>query len=1728
MKPLKIIHVYKNRLHNRGYFVYIFIGDTPHNVMSILNRIKTLSLDDTFIQLSKNDLVVLEKRYGEYWYNYFFYNKHINYAKRQMKRNKVILKKLAKFGKKWVDEHIHKPIQTIVAPYHYSFKVEKDAQFKINQTGGSEFNTSNSNVILDDTSKRINMVIKMKSDIIPHELVSQNGGDDTDDTDNNDDIDEFYDDDDDDDDDDNNDDDDDGHIFRFDEKPDEKEVKEYTKELEKIIETNTKRTKSIDPAVIAFEDQIQSMDVNHVINKIYVTDNIIYMDDNIDTVKKKISNAIQLAPRFKDNHILPIHQYLWCNYYVRSNKKEYKLMIGHDWLRKNNLINFPVEPLQRIEKYTSLDTDSEAMGIKEKFSQSQDRIKKEDKNYFVLREYKNYIRMNEIHMMDICSCIGQDMEFTNEQENIIFNTLIALYYPFITKDHFNNIMNYLNGNELENEITYMHLNYETIRNDLLMDKEIVKIVHDNRKHVKEKNYKNVNIVLSVLRCYLKLNEYQSIDLWKIMNNFEMTEATPYVQLNLPMHLEGGPFHKFKKMESGNDHLHQKFVNWVQTTPVGLSIKVKITHNRYLALKINETGRIEVRSEWDEKSNMTMENISLIFPRVRAVIQKINRENKASFILPIPIDSDYEPVYTNTIQRFHLLNEKFYIDHNELSDFFRLFYVYFVVVRDPRKRKGKMENNSGKHGTYLRYRRVSNFESEGAVIQRITYYIRNYQISDNALVERISNEFNLTDSEAKKIIKKTIDGSNITKKKNLKSITQLPSKISMPGIRVTITGKDYTKGISIQIHGAKSNHHITEITNTIKSILHVYQDAYLIKNRKWKPLLKKLDKLDRQAMRRNKIVEFVNHDENIVSNIKAMRKKDKRLNHNSSKDLYSKQCQGERQPPPWKTLEQIKRLGYKEHKDGFYYRKIPFKRAPKKFIYTRALKFRESNMYYICTPEKNKQYLHPGVLMRSRAANGAYRPCCFKKDMMYSANIKKRNALNESIGLNAEQDYSSETNYSKYILRNSDKIQDKRLMFMPNILDILFNSSQNNECTIQNNNLVQTDQYYFMYGVKTPQLHFIAAISYCLEITINEIKQKLVKALQEKQSHILYTSLNEGNIRLQRSQKDFSSDIMNAIDMSFALFRDLVEKVFNVTIITFVNVNDDFYIGCNPNYGNNNKYIYLIQNDTLFYPIVLVTKTKKSHIDYKFLFNFNDNIHQQIELFYEKNCQQNLLNMNAFKLQHMLSLIDKPIAQIIDDTYKCTALVTRDNLMIPIKPSGCILGIPIDNDYTKYRQSLDKTLKLLKQYSWIEVNAIYLSNNTPVRVDVRYKDTTNIENFFLTFIQVTPKAYSSLKNYKVINIEDDKFANNIDIERNLSNNLRLFRQHMYHIYRYELHYFLKAYPRIKEQIIELQLDKKKKPLIQLLWKISGDDNIKIKAPKMSTMVTSTSTWIKNNKKDILEYKPRNTRKLCSQETEFYCRGNKMVLPKFLLKVYVPKIANDILHNTTSGLEVLGVGYAVSDIVNMQEFSQKDTHIIVKGKIVNIVDLLNKIFGKGKYENIKIKKKSSNKMEYIEDQEYRETLINKWIIQKIPIQAGNPLYRAIINTLYYRSYVTNLGAYSDKQNQYTFRLKGMALQWLRYNIFVKKIKPPIDITLEKLNDLFDTTNVSSLWLLELWAIHNMLHIPILIYNNHRHLERKIANGNINSKSNINTKDALCIQYYIINNLPVVHAMYIPIKK
>lgn len=1270
----------------------------------------------------------------------------------------------------------------------------------------------------------------------------------------------------------------------------DKNIKLTTKEIKEVIsnEVYDKINRKIAEFDTSKDNNMFDENLKDVYSKNYITHQYLFKDDTIKTIHNKICCAFKNDNKYGNNtYIIPSYQYLWSEYYYRDRIE--KVMIGQKWIIKNDILKLDVEPNNNLGVYEDLRGN---LRILRDNIRRLGKVKREDDDNNILFDYEGFFTCNELYMIDIYNELGLNYDPNFDELRNLIDVYLRIYFPKIRPDDIQSIIDFLNTRAPEQK-KIMERNklkniFDTINNDLILENEIMRDI----EYVGKKNYKEYRkifqenyVTQSVIRAYL-MDRYDKLNLYHIFDNFNLDENYPFIQYQPA---DGTPKYRYSEkylMDNANKEIIMK---WFENSPYGISFKVRVTDDKdpnntykYMAINLSDNGRIDYKIQWKEEDMSTVEDINETYKYIRELIEKINRENDRYHIrLNIPNDNDFKFAFINTIQKFEL-PDNYTINHNDLSEFSRYFFPYVALVIEPRKRQSKVKrgdnDQKSKFGTYLRYKRVSKYENRTKIEHRIIFFMRNYEYNDQSLADEISKEFNITEEQAITEIQNVRDKfPNIKKsRKVLKKLENIP-KYKPPGIGVDIQGKTRTK-YKMRIAGARSREQLDRIIRFMNILIYLYLETYLYKKPERQKMKENLKKLTKIARRRNKVEEIVNH-ESTVKTVKQMTSFDhRRLSYKAEEDQnqWTRNCQNSgddklRRPQQFQNIEELQKLGYvwrdklDEYDFGHYERKVMVdddgntnSKKKKKEVVLRAVKLPLDNtgenfVYYTCSPEENGKHMYIGFLSKSKNPFGEAMPCCFIKDHLYSKNKDKRNFYLKSIGLLPDDEEVNKISGDQlYILQDSNKIQEGRFAFLPKYLDIFMNFMLGHDRKIKNHYLLSTPTgYYFKYGTKQDEYKYLNAITAIFDLTIDEIKAKLIQTLENDKNQTIFTSLNNGDVRTQFGDiATYISYIKNNEYLEYPFLNDLLsipgvitENGVNIVIfqkklkiirkvLEKEKIKESYYVVCqNPeNVGDlkdpDRDTVFIIKESKNYYPIIMVKKENENTKDVDIIKMFkysndNNNIVNHIFKYYKINCKSEfsvLVNdkssagYNAKNTYAILAKIARreylPKYQIVDARYKCKYLITYGGYIVPTLPSGSIYNLNITSNLDNYVKDYDTTYKYLTDIAQASKNELKLE---PMGLYFREKRKNNyiisaimtqsydavpiIEKVMTTdYIKKEKLLLQSKPNDDTIDKDIQKGPANIVVDNRVYNVAKnKYDTELYQLFRYHLSYYLNNVP-----------------------------------------------------------------------------------------------------------------------------------------------------------------------------------------------------------------------------------------------------------------------------------------------------------------------------------------------
>jgi hypothetical protein len=1302
------------------YHVYIFVGQAPTDIMNILKKFKDKSLYDTLISLSTKEYQTLSDYYGKIWFNKFFNFYHIYFTVTNITQSKSKMKELiSKYGQKWFDFIKHNFIPTTKKIfYSYEAVIKKELEYKQRKKI----------VIGAPKEKEINdfRIVKQK------QVIQSGGAEESDGFDEGLEATEMFHDE-------ETDMDEIEKLYKTDDTTDQN-VKQTTKLIKEAVK-DTKIFTKTESGMVDFDqskdEQMYDEHLKDVFIKYYITNQYIHKDDTISDIKSKICCGFYNNPKFCPKaYFVPSRVYLWSEYLYDKEVK--KISVGQKWIRKNELLKIDIEPNKSLRWYENLEDKLKL--LRDNLKRYASKIKYEDDNNNILLDYEEYTTNNEIYMIDAYNEFGLNYQPTSDARKNLLDVYLKLYYHKMHSDDLKSILDFLKGSK-KSEIGKMEAVYQTLNNDLVMINEISRVVDEVRDEGKYKKYFKQNyITQSTIHLVVRTKpKSRKLELHRIFDQFILTKKYPFVQYQTST--GQGVFKSLENdiFERKNSEEMNIVSKWFENAPYGISFKMRTANNRFMAISLNDVGRVEYKTQYKEKDEEVIDNIKKTYEFVRNLIKKINAE-ESGVEFEEPLDEEFHYAFINTIQQFELPN-KHIIDHNDLSEFSRYFFPYVALVIEPRKRqsKTKSETTTSKYGTYVRYRRVSKYDNQVRIEQRILYFMRNYEYNDKSLSSEISKQFNITIEKSIIEIERVRKKYPIIKKsrKILRKMENFP-KYKPPGIGVDIQGKQRDK-YKIRISGARNKNQLERIISFINILLYLYFETYLLKKKDRQAIKEKLKGLHDIAKRRHLVVNIVRH-ERTIKTIKQMAQVDKeRIGFKPEKgqNPWSRACQNSgndkrRRPQLFQNMRDFIKKGFKMNKKtGLYERESTItERGKKKKVVLRAVKFKvpgkngapdtEKEIHYTCGPEKNGQHMFIGFLTRSSNPYGHCMPCCFIKDPLLSKNKRKREFFLNCIGELDKKEDSQQSIVGDllYILQDTNKIQTGRLGFLPKYMDYFFNLTLNKTRKIRHHNLLAAkDGFFFKMGIEQNDYPFISAVALAFGTPIETIINKMISVIDNDKQNQIFTALNNGDIRTRfKNREDFINYIRSNTFLDFQLFNDLLSlpktlEPQGLNIIVFKkqsvlvkkslekeHYKDDFVIMCQnienlPDmYNDKRKTLFLLKENKNYYPIVLVTKPSESDKNVKIdkFFNFEktkENIVNHVMEFYKHNCIQEFIKGSHLETKgtiakHIIGVLQKlpkeyqPKGQIIDTRNKCKFILTKNSILVPVTPSGSIHNLPI--------------------------------------------------------------------------------------------------------------------------------------------------------------------------------------------------------------------------------------------------------------------------------------------------------------------------------------------------------------------------------------------------------------------------------------------------------------------
>ena len=1505
-----------------------------------------------------------------------------------------------------------------------------------------------------------------------------------------------------------------------------------------------------------FENFKDDQELSAVTEKIYIYRNCIGWLDTVHKVKEKVCDSIGLATRFPSNFLTPSRTYMWSEYYTLSGELSSgqvidRIMLGSKWIKKSDLWNIKVDPKYTIQDYIDL-TKKNIIAIDYAYKKHGGNIKREDEELMVLQDYRDYISHEEIFMTDIYSQINKGTVVPAEKMGNLINTFIRVYFPTAVADA-EQIMEYLadaGSGGGEAEVNKMAAVHKTLRENLSLEREVDSLL-DSVVKIPTGLQQAPSITQAVVQLQTRSS---NMSLGKIFESFMLTETYPYIRLHMP-HEE--PVHKIFKFTEGLEFAEMReyvgnLREWTTKGGFGITIKALIKgqpdqqqQRQYLTVSLAETGRIIYRIHYKEVSERNLDSVTDSHSIVNALLQKINGENDAGFVIPDP--KEYGFVFINGIMKIGLSKASFLIDHNDMSDFARYFFPYVSVVVDPKKRIGdrsRTQASSGKWGTYLRFKKVSNYDDPVSILRRVMYYTKNFEVNEAVLTSVIEAEFNIPAHEARQYIHNARNTMSYKQKAiKLKKLDPAVVTRKQKGIAIEIQGKT-PDAYKVRIVGARTKYHFDQVIRFLSRFFTLYEETYFTRIKSRAHLQKRLLMLTNVAKRRNLVMDVVvrsEEDKEAYHAIKRIKKADPERFVQST-DNYTRSCQNSgkliRRPQQVMNEASLRSLGYKfDARRNVYFRIVTHPRTKKKSELL-AVRFEGADgpIFYVCDPKINRDRMYVGILSKSAGTM----PCCFHKRQDASSNPLTRRKYLESVGIMAPAEEESKngntagnvplSDHTLYIKNFSEKISHERYHFLPEVLDFWMNQSLGRRMVITSK-LESTEGYFFLYGVVAEDDRILRTLSYALGSTPESIRARLVQALREdaEKGDRLFTSLGDGSTRISfQNIEAYIKYLTETRDPDTALIIDLVAYLYHLNVIIFDPIKEgDFVIRCHNRLSDDHESLMLVKGIGGFAIICEVVK-KREDFRSHFLFPKGHDALESVRKYYNIFCHSRI---EMIDVGYYTRLGEEVVMQFLDSDYRVRFLLTVTGKILPTAPSGASPDIEHKDmgEIQKHTKPARAQLKDMEAFPWIVPNSLLVNQEKAV-VFIKAELVTqdNLQDHEV-MIPVTPGEAPNdasiiipHEEYTPMNPVTDEEMNKRKVRVNMSR----FKDETYQRFRIALSSFLSTRQRTRRKIIRISQERAQRPQMKQLLE---------DALPSFVYVEEDPDWATKRAKELVGYRVLNIRSSCSQEQRsLHCHKKRLMIPREWVPEFIGRVTVELADMGIPGKEILKMDdFLVSEVIDTMSFSNHPNQIMVRGASINLKSVVTALFGHDTSLTDVIgdvtRTLGTTPPPQPGDDRYPLVSYEGFSVQTI-IANNYTMLRGCINGFYYltnrKRYPQeslNLGYAGTAQTVLTNFFRGKIVSWLKTHAMLYGKPVPLNvavkgpITTQTLIEIQKDV-MSLMWKLEMWSFHHITKIPIAILSaEDGNLTHLFQDGNLVASGTYDPKTTIVLRVALRKDIP-----------
>lgn len=1385
-----------------------------------------------------------------------------------------------------------------------------------------------------------------------------------------------------------------------------------------------------------FEDYHDDLELKDVFQKVYVVDNPLFLDDTVFRIKVKICASIRLHPRFSRNLLTPSRIYMW-----GVNAQSSSTTVGMTWLQRKDHPQVEAVPRKNMMEYSRLD-DHHLRSIASLFEvQERAVVKRLDHSSLILYDYASRMTNYELFMIDLYTQLNKPPVFDKN----VLNSYVRVYFPGAVQD-IRDVVAYLTNDD-EVEMKRMETAFKTFNTELVMERNVVRLVEQTDTRVPGFVFNEVHVLQSVVQTFLP---GPVLPLKKIYKAFVCSSEYPYIHLLLAH--EAPQRRVFRSKAETVQPQVLLLSSWLRSASYGITVKVRLDTDKYATVTLSESGKLSYKVQYKEADERTATDVLELVGVVRRMLEKVNQESE----IDLPLDTRWEFAFINATQSFRVPRV---LNNNALTHFARYFYPYVAVVVDPSRSRGDGV-------VHLRYKRISNYGESTVIHRRIVHYLKNFAINQSQLTRVLEAEFNMTTEDAAKHVKHVVENIPIVKSASLRPSSSIVA-VKSTGIGIEIQGRS-AETYKVRVVGARSREQLADILAFVNRLLVLQQSSPQVVVNKLKAIT---GIAEQKHLIRDVAVEKTNATGRELDADRIMQ----------SNTQYTRRCQNSgddiRRPTPVVDATKLRKLGYRLNKTTGVYEKHG------KLGKLVAVKVEEGgrSVFYVCDPSVHKSRPYIGILSKSSPPL----PCCFKKNQLVSQNRTIRNKFKAFLTNKLEDDkVAHDRSAEAYIKQLTPNARNGRLHFLPHALNEWLQKSTGN---FKQSRLESCPKgYLFVQGVGGD---LVDALSAACEKSRSTLMREVQEYLDEADEAV-FSHLASGLARLRYASK---AALRGHLEQEPFVVRDLVvlSRKVNV-IITEIGANGECFVR-NPPYHNPSFGSVVVVTDQGGGCHIVVEVTKTSRHDKKpsalRVFPASHHLSGSGSLFLSSvTLQPQTVQPSSYR---------DVVAQVLNDKFQTIFVVNKKGIALPTTPGRCDPFLPV---VERPLHTIQEIIAEYENYPWLRPVAIMAKRVKVTALVVEMRPAVFHETEVTIPVVRTPMSSLPARLVNAIPVVQD-LSSTAPEKRLVAMNKETLKQEVFMVLRAILSERLQQDNRMRGEVVELLSGG-----IPSLSDVSAA--VKNALSDVHRMDEDSEEWASKRQEQLIRLRLPSSRLkstactgwvsglLCSSASPgFFIPGN-------WYDEFIVRIALQLIRNQAPGKEILRVDrYMVADDCEAGSRDREESELAIVGP-VNVKAVVRILYGEDAVSFLAETTKGTGAAT-ARPAEFRITELPDYYVQNITSREDMVL-RGLVSCLYHLIHriehgmdLATIGATEDIQAQLADKTRGRAVAWLMRQLGAAAPEETGvgSITRETVSSYQHDRISDERWLFGVWVFHKVYwDMPVFILTPDNSIRYRMENGSV----------------------------------